>query len=56
MTETMLLDPVQVLVASDQPLQAGSAALFEDDRLIALGDEAREQASERGIAGQNRGH
>ena len=56
MTETMLLDPVQVLVASDQPLQVGSAALFEDDRLIALGDEAREQASERGIAGQNRGH
>jgi dihydroorotase len=56
MTETMLLDPVQVLVASDQPLQVGSAALFEDGRLIALGDEAREQASEIGIAGQNRGH
>jgi len=54
MTETMLLDPVQVLVASDQPLQVGSAALFEDDRLIALGDEARERAAERGIAGQNR--
>ena len=56
MTETMLLDPVQVLVASDQPLQVESAALFEGDRLIALGDEARERAAERGIAGQNRGH
>ncbi len=54
MTETMLLDPVQVLVASDQPLQVGSAALFEDDRLIALGEEARQRAAERGVSGQNR--
>ena len=55
MTETMLLDPVQVLVASDQPLQVGSAALFEDDRLIALGDEARARAKERGVSGHDRG-
>ena len=55
MTETMLLDPVQVLVGSDQPLQVGSAALFEEDRLIALGDEARQQAAERGIAAYDRG-
>ena len=54
MTETMLLDPVQVLVASDQPLQVGSAALFEDDRLIALGEEARQRAAERGVSGHNR--
>ena len=54
MTETILLDPVQVLVASDQPLQGGSAALLEGDRLIALGEEAREKAAERGLAGQNR--
>ena len=45
MTETILLDPVQVLVASDQPLQGGSAALLEGDRLIALGEEAREKAA-----------
>ena len=54
MTKTFLLDPVQVLVASDQPLQVGTAALFEGDRLIALGDEAREKAAERGVAAQNR--
>lgn len=54
MTETMLLDPVQVLVASDQPLQVGSAALFEDDRLIALGEEARQRAAERGVSAHNR--
>ena len=54
MTETMLLDPVQVLVASDQPLQVESAALFEDDRLIALGEEARHRAAERGVSGHDR--
>ena len=54
MTETMLLDPVQVLVASDAPLQEGSAALFEGDRLIALGEEARCLASDLDVASLDR--
>ncbi len=54
MTETMLLDPVRVLVASDHSLQEGSAALFEDDRLMALGDEARDLAAKQGIPGLDR--
>ena len=54
MPETMLLDPVRVLVASDQSLQEKGAALFEGDRLIALDQQARELASDQGIAAINR--
>ena len=49
---TVLLDPVRILVGSGEELINHGAVLIENDRLMALGDEARSQALQRGVARQ----
>ena len=52
----ILLDPVQVLVGPDQPLQEQGAALLREGRLEAFGDQAREAARTAGIGSTAAGH
>ncbi len=56
MTEMILLDPVRVLVGSDQPLHERGAALLHDGCLEALGEPAREAARSAGITPRDAGH
>ena len=56
MTEMILLDPVRVLVGSDQPLQERGAALLHGGCLEALGEPAREAARSAGISPRDAGH
>lgn len=49
MTQTMLLDPVRVLIGPEDFVQNKGAALIREGRLEALGDEARQAASAAGL-------
>lgn len=50
---TVLLDPVRVLIGSGQPLIHDGAALLLEGQLVALGQEARSQAEQKGVQVQN---
>lgn len=50
MRQTLLLDPVRLLISRDREPNDGGAALIQDGVLVAFDDEAREQASTLGVA------
>jgi dihydroorotase len=53
MPHTMLLDPVRILIGSDQdPIEQG-AALIRNGALVGFGDDARQLAQEEGIESQS---
>jgi dihydroorotase len=49
MLQTMLLDPVRILIDSKQDTIEAGAALIRDNQLVAFGDEARQEAQQHGI-------
>lgn len=49
MDQTVLLDPVRILVGAGETVVEQGAALIEDQRLIAFGDDARQQAAQKAI-------
>jgi len=48
MSQTVLLDPVRILVGSGQEVIQAGAALLQNDRLVAFGEEARSRAAQAG--------
>ncbi|NDD45685.1 MAG: dihydroorotase, partial [Synechococcaceae bacterium WB9_4xB_025] len=50
MRQTLLLDPVRLLISRDREPNDGGAALIQDGVLVAFDDEARQQASTLGVA------
>jgi len=49
MDQTVLLDPVRILVGAGETLIEQGAVLIEDNRLVAFGDEARQRATEAAV-------